>query len=583
MIRTFGYYIALMLAAAVPQLKATNSISVPTDSESGVVIEVESWLDSCPQDGIMPLVLKVTNNSARSHDWTLTTRDGYGTGTIFNYHLTVGPGRTASAVIYAPVSSNGSYRMLNVSLQGHGVTWNNAYSAPSRSGGGSGKDMDFMAMSNALGVKGMSVMREHFEKASGGPKSFEATQVDMSKAPDDWRGYAGLDQLWMTDSEWLSMGVSARAALMDWMALGGRATLFCTNTTGPRLAELKLPEPDAAGERRHGAGGFKIQSWDGKTFPLDEAVRLTDHTHGDASWADHSGYNHWSLREVVGVPHLHSGLIFIFILVFGVLVGPVNLFWMAGPRRRHRLFWTTPLLSLAASALLIALMFLQDGLGGNGARRVLALMLPEQKKTVIIQEQVSRTGVLMGRTFAKAEPSLMQAISLEDPTVYNPRSNGQRQLNEDEQQRSGDWFASRAVQGHALTTVRPTRGVIEVFSAANANDAPYVVSSIAAPLQRVFVVDDKNKIWQAENVGTGEKKTLRACEKKEFTEWMDQRVVHDAGPVMLQTLKQISNRSGFVFAESADASKFAISTLDSIRWNDERVIFAGPYLKHTSP
>ena len=572
-----------MLAVATTPVQATHVISVPTDpGSSGVIIEIESWLDNCPQDGMMPLELKVTNNTSSSHEWTMTARDNYGGGNASSVHLRVGPGRTGSVPMYATVMPTGYYRSLNLSLQGTGVNaWNSSLSAPTHSGGGSGgKDLRFMGMSNALGMKGWSGMREHFEKATTGAKQFEASQVDMAKAPDDWRGYAGLAQLWMTDSEWLELGTSARTAIMDWMALGGRMILFCTNASEARLAELKVPGPDAAGERRHGVGGYKIQAWDGKTFPLNEAVRLAEDVRGEDRATLLAGYTKWSLRDVVGVPHLRSGLIFIFILVFGVLVGPVNLFWMAGARRRHRLFWTTPLLSLAASALLITLMFLQDGLGGNGARRVLALMLPEQKKVAILQEQVSRTGVLLRRTFAKAEPSWMQNLSMENPSKYNPGSNYQRQFNEDDQQRSGDWFASRAVQGHALTTVRPTRGVIEVFSSANANDAPYVVSSIAAPLQRVFVVDGKNKVWQAENIGTGEKKIMRACDNKEFTEWIDQRVMHDAGPMMQQKLEQLRGRSGFVFAESADASKFAISTLDSIRWNDQRVIFAGPYLKH---
>ena len=581
--RLLRNFFALMLAGAAVQLPATTTIHVPTDAESGVTIEIESWLDHCPQDGMMPLELKIANNSSRSHEWTLTARDGYGNGTNYTFHVSVGPGRTATSTVYSPVAPTGSYRTLNLNLQGHGVTWNTSLSAPSHSGSGSGKDMDFMAMSKNLSDKGWSGLSERFEKAPGGPKPFEATKVDMTKAPDDWRGYSGLAQLWMTDSEWLALGAGARAAIMDWMALGGRTVLFCTNASAARLTELKLPEPEADGGRRIGAGEFKIQSWDGKTFPLNDAARLAETKNVDNSATTTAGYSHWTLRDVVGVPRLHSGLIFAFILVFGVLVGPVNLFWMAGQRRRHRLFWTTPLLSLGASALLIALMFLQDGIGGNGARRVLALMLPEQKRTAIIQEQASRTGVLLGRTFAKAEPSWMQAISLEDTSAYNPRSNGQRQLNEDEQQRSGDWFASRAVQGHALATVRPTRGVIEVFLSTSPNDAPSVVSSIAAPLQRVFVVDDKNKIWQADNIGTGEKKTLRACEKNEFAEWMEKRVFNDAGPMMKQTLERLRNRSGFVFAESSDASKFAISTLDSIRWNDERVIFAGPYLKHTTP
>ncbi|MEI6535500.1 MAG: hypothetical protein WCN98_09190, partial [Verrucomicrobiaceae bacterium] len=546
-----AYLMAWILAGVAPLLHAVHTIPVPTDPASGVVIEIDSWLEYCPPSGMMPLEIKVTNGSSRTHDWTLTARDGYGTGAACSVHLVVEPGRTVSAPLYATVMSSNSaysaYRSLNLSVQGHGVsTWMTSLSAPPHTGGGgSGKVMEFMAMSKGLGAKGWIPMSERFEKAKSGPKPFEASQVEMAKAPDDWRGYSGLAQLWMTDSEWLGLGAGARAAIMDWMTLGGRTVIFCTDATGTRLTELKLPEPDAKGERRHGAGELRIQVWDGKSFPLDAAVSMAEDSSLKGNALSLAGYNHWSLSDVVGRLQLHSGLIFGFILAFGILVGPVNLFWLAGPRRRHRLFWTTPLLSLAASALLVALMFLQDGLGGKGARRVLAVLQPEQKKAAIIQEQVSRTGVLLGRTFAKTEPSWMQSLALDSSgSGFNPGSNYQRQLNEDEHGRSGDWFASRAVQAQFLATVRPTRGVIDVFAPANANDAPSVVSSIAAPLLRVFVVDEKNNIWQTDNLGTGEKKMMRACDQKEFTDWMDQRVMHDAGPMMKQTLEKVRGRSG---------------------------------------
>jgi amino acid transporter len=89
----------------------------------------------------------------------------------------------------------------------------------------------------------------------------------------------------------------------------------------------------------------------------------------------------------------------VFITAFAAIVGPLNLYWLAGGARRHRLFWTTPLISLAASLLLVVVILLQDGFGGVGKRVLLTYILPGEKKAVVLQEQVTRTGVLLGREF----------------------------------------------------------------------------------------------------------------------------------------------------------------------------------------
>jgi len=106
-----------------------------------------------------------------------------------------------------------------------------------------------------------------------------------------------------------------------------------------------------------------------------------------------------SCPPLVGQVRLQSGLIFGFILIFALVVGPLNLFVFASGKNRPRLFWTTPLISLIGAGLLAALMIVQDGFGGTGARTTLAVLLPQDKKMAVIQEQVSRTGILLGQPF----------------------------------------------------------------------------------------------------------------------------------------------------------------------------------------
>jgi hypothetical protein len=105
-----------------------------------------------------------------------------------------------------------------------------------------------------------------------------------------------------------------------------------------------------------------------------------------------------------------------------------------------------------------------------------------------------------------------------------------------------------------------------------------VISSIEVPLERVFVIDEDGGYWTAEDVGTGEKKTLVASDADAFAKWFD-TLAADAGPVRRAALEAVKNLRGHAYATSRQAGKVAVATLGSIRWTDERADFAGPYVR----
>ncbi len=589
---------AILAGLLAPSLRAAGKkLLIPTDPASGVTIEIESWFDACPPGGMAACVARITNGSNAAHDWTVTAADGYGGGTITTLGVNVPAGRTATVPFVASVGlrnpGSGRYRMMVFNVLGHGTRGSGAQlqQPDTLSRGSHANVTPFLAMSSQLALKGWSVLADKFDKSaapapsgrSGSAIGFDATQVDIAKAPDDWRGYSGLSQLWMTEGEWSAMGGGAKAAMLEWVALGGRVVLFAEDLSDALLDRLKVPPPGADGLRRIGAGRVMMQQWDGKIFPGDEAFKLASDIKGDSVPAQLAKYagGSWNLRDAVAAPSLRAVLIFGFILGFGILVGPVNLFWFAGPKRRQRLFWTTPLISIAGSALLVALMILQDGIGGSGARRVLAVMLPEHNKIALVQEQISRTGVLLGRSFAMGEPSWMQQVPTDrSGSGFNPaRSRGLQFRENDQRQRSGDWFTNRAVQAQVIEAVRPSRGHIEIFPGAGENDPPSVLSSLGVTLANAFIVDDRRRYWRAEQVDTGEKKRMKPSSEGDFTKWVQAAALHDMGPRPAAALDALSRLPGHAYAESAEAAKLAVGTLGSIRWNNDRIIFAGPYVK----
>jgi hypothetical protein len=53
-----------------------------------------------------------------------------------------------------------------------------------------------------------------------------------------------------------------------------------------------------------------------------------------------------------------------------------------------------------------------------------------------------------------------------------------------------------------------------------------------------------------------------------------------AGPVINAALANLVQQTGCAFAEAADASKFTVPTLPSVRWTSDHAIVAGPFLQH---
>ncbi|NIP92090.1 MAG: hypothetical protein GWO24_00865, partial [Akkermansiaceae bacterium] len=80
---------------------------------------------------------------------------------------------------------------------------------------------------------------------------------------------------------------------------------------------------------------------------------------------------------------------------------------------RHRLFITTPLISLGASLLLVVLILFQDGFGGSGQRVTLMEIGPENT-AYLSQEQIARTGVLLKTGFTTTEHGYFSPVMIKD-------------------------------------------------------------------------------------------------------------------------------------------------------------------------
>jgi hypothetical protein len=286
----------------------------------------------------------------------------------------------------------------------------------------------------------------------------------------------------------------------------------------------------------------------------------------------------WDLMTSVGDLKFNGGFIMIFVACFGVVVGPLNLFWFAKSGRRHRLFWTTPLISLAGSFLLALVIILQDGFGGTGNRMVLVQLIPGENEAVVAQEQISRTGLLISTRFNAEDRIFISPIVNLPPLSGVPHGIGIKANREnyttDGHSYGGDWFTSRSVQAQLIEVIRPSRSRIEIIPAAE-GAAPVLLSSVETELQHVFYIDGDGHYWETGLTRVGEKKNLQPATEADFDSWLASNS-REAGARISYLLGVTKKRRGYFYAVANDPKGDAVPTMPSIHWKYSKTIYLGP-------
>lgn len=410
-------------------------------------------------------------------------------------------------------------------------------------------------------------------------------EIDLAAAPDDWRALTALREIVVADEDWTTLPSGQRRALLAWVGLGGLLEMVCADAAPDRLDRLGLPRAGADGRRRVGAGEVMVvppgeETWNalhGLGGPVAEArptVRQSGADWRSVGFARAAGF---AARTLPFTP------ILAFLAVFAIVAGPLNVMFLAGRGRPSRIFWTTPLIALLATAVLLALMFLRDGVGGDGSRLTLCLLDPDRSAAHVLQQQVSRTGVLLGSSFPVRETSWMRPEPVGDgyvPSRGLSSPAGRRTLTEAEgTRRVGDWFASRSDQAFTLQAVRASRGSLVVSGPA---EAPEILSSVDAALSRVVVVDAEGRPWRCGALGPGERRALEPATAADL-DGLRREFGSDLSPAIGLALERLLAAPGYAWAEAAAPAGVAIASLDAIRWKRDRAWFVTPIAPGEAP
>jgi hypothetical protein len=538
--------------------------------------------------------VKITNRSPRAGIWNLEFSEGdfRGSNRVSRFEIRVAAGISSETWLMVPLSdlpdfANPSSQLV-LHVNGPGIEnsstgelrLGNRHFAESATG--------WVAMTESLATKQWGELDARFEGALPGGSSLPVSalplarnrglssakkrllageSVALQEFPPDCRSFSGFAGLWLRPADWETLDSARRAALRQWILQGGR--LFVAAEVGPLRLE-GLPDPGESGNAPLGFGRIERTAFQAGKMDLEQLVRQVISLDGaPVSDTNRDYFPGWVAVDLLGKPKLNVPGILLAVVLIAVLIGPVNLLWLAPPNRRHRLFVTVPLLSLGASLIVLATIILGDGVGGTGIRNALVLLGEGRSQGVLIQEQLSRSQFLFSRQFTLPEEASMGWIQIEAGRHAEPKffREGARL--------GGDWFRSRAVQGHLIRLNFPTRA--EVLCRASApGAAPELLSTVPDRMDRVFYVDDTGAYWTAPQLEPGRPQPLQASTRSAFEDWVREAGADFSGNLSV-TLAETVHRPGWFYGTlKAPRGGLVVESLEGIRWDRQTVLALGP-------
>ena len=224
--------------------------------------------------------------------------------------------------------------------------------------------------------------------------------LDPTRLPTNWLGFTSLRAVVVGPSEWQQLNDAQKSALLTWTACGGDlflvdgtldslGTLFPAGQTAPALTV-----PGAA--RAYYFGRLHLPTRAAmEDGGLDGAVASATAAQ-DSDWAlPANGARGWGVvgtrgfrLPIPGVGAVPARAYVSILIVFSILIGPVNYWFLRRSRRQVLLVLTTPIISAVFILLLAGYVLAGEGLGVR-SRVVSFTMLDQVRKQAVTRASLS--------------------------------------------------------------------------------------------------------------------------------------------------------------------------------------------------
>ncbi len=547
-------------------------------------LKVENLFSTLPGSGYAPIRVTTQNDSAEDFTWTLKFSSSLGwyygnSGSIdfkssFQCPSPSGKKNVIDLVIPLAVFDQAkSYSGNNVRLSleahnGQGISARGSMEAEIST------SLPSILMSEKLHTQNSSRLNRKKNLKYSDDAPFGGSFAP-ERLPTDWRSYHGYEQILLTDGDWRQISPGAQTAIKTWVRMGGDLLVYHTSDHASSRAQIFSETEDS------GLGVVRVKPIQ-NDLKLVPSETIADVRFGRGETSRHKALTEsftggWDAQNRLGKKSFQAFFILLILILFAIIVGPINVFVFAKAGQRHKLFLTTPIISAITSVLLFMIIMIQDGIGGKGQRvALMEIGAGDDKNAYLFQEQFSRTGFMFSSSFEVEESAFLIPVPIAksqwsryDDLHNGPRINITATPSQEGQSFSGDWFQSRSEQGHYLATVRPHRGQLTLSGSAT---APVLTSSLAFDLESLVYHDEQSNYWKAGSLKSSQSVTLEKISQEQYLEVTNTFQTKLAQLNQRKFLKLIGRKRSFT-AISQTAPH--IETHSSIDWEKSTSILTG--------
>ena len=509
-----------------------------TDPKSGIEIEYSYLFDSVNQEQAgtrVPLLIRINNLTDSSKTWDLQTESGWGDESdILKTQISVEARSTRLFTLEAPLGNFNEHSSLpRVRVSGYGI--NSGHFA------GSG--------SSVSNYEGKIASRKAYKllKAPEDENYYGYGFVESSELqyfPTSWSSYSSLRAVLLMGQEFSNLREEQKSALREWMISGGLLQLIEVKKGDQTESILEFFSLEKAGSVGMGQLLF-FEKLSSPKFPFGE-MDIEEEFHNQS--VAH-------MEKTVKEPGVSLFLVGILLTIFLIIVGPYNLYVLT-KKNRLRLLVTTPLISLATSLLYVLIIVLYDGFGASGEKSSMVWLEPDQKRCVISQSQIMKSGIMLSSTIKRESDYLVYAYRADRYDDYE-----QVKILMDGEWLGGDLFNSRSRRFMELKDIRTTQASLEWIG----GDTPSLRSNFQSTLSDLLIHDKQGQDWYAAQCGPGETVKLRKAEFKDAAK-MHHRRIFDR----MKTYKK-----AYFTCKSMNDQQFDIVTHEGIDWKQDRFVIGG--------
>lgn len=415
---------------------------------------------------------------------------------------TVSPGATVSMSVWqSPLAMTGSDarvvvdgRSYTVGLRIEGNVYN-PY--------GSSYNTRVLVSQGAVKSMGQAFQQIRTRLSGGyGDEPVTESNIACPQWSTHWLGYSTFDTVAIDRAEIEKLPAEVSAALQDYVAAGGNL-LVMGSWSAPADWHARMQRP---GHWTLGMGTVRLVGKPGSISMQELGVQGSS-----GHVAVGSRGQAWSSMPVVENVGINVGGVFVLMIVFAVVIGPVNLLVLSRMNRRILMLVTVPVISLLTCGGVFVYAVVSEGWTPNVRVGTVTLLDEKARRAVTVGGigyycPMAPSGGLHFTTDTELTPHVGQFNNM----GFGYGGGGDQSISgtvdwTQDQHLEGSWIQARVPLHFSVRKVQRSRLRL-TFS--GTTDARKVANGLGVDIERLLVVDHDGQVYRARNVAAGAEATL---------------------------------------------------------------------------